>query len=403
MLSACKPLPGPLSKIFSMIAPLLDGRLLRDGFASLVQTFSPSRLLGMLCASGETAYMIGSTAPSSFDSRVYLVAPYNGTPRDFMRFERDLNIRLAREYVPGGQPGDADYSLQETLEGTDEYGVVFQGTPEALTDPPHSAPQRRAFKRHERRNRMLASYVISHILDENLKAMIQAAHPYDGYAAWILLKAHRYREPNDLTILEMNKIWADSDFNSVGIDENSIGNMIRLLYELNNKRPVARRYSEDEIVEKLLSCFKPTISESLSHTAMMELAAAPADRKFVRPGPPITRSVQMLLEFMEPLWRLTFQSGGIRGGRRGHTADGALRVDADEEDEDSVFAVRNDRRTRLPARPSVPSHEIAQRNLPHCFRCQGIGHVASSCGNPADIIINLTDAISILITAKERF
>jgi hypothetical protein len=226
MLNACKPLPGPLSKIF---APLLDGRLLRDGFASLVQTFSPTRLLGMLSASGETAYMIGSTAPSSFDSREYLVAPYNGTPRDFMRFKRDLNIRLAREYVPGGQPGDADYSLQETLEGTDEYGVVFQGTPEALTDPPHSAPERRAFKRHERRNRMLASYFISHILDENLKAMIQAAHPYDGYAAWNLLKANCYREPNDLTILEMNKIWADSDFSSVGIDENSIGNMIRLL------------------------------------------------------------------------------------------------------------------------------------------------------------------------------
>jgi hypothetical protein len=84
-----------------MITPLLDGRLLHDGFASLVQTFSPTHLLGMLCASSETAYMIGSTAPSSFDSRVYLVAPYNGTPRDFMRFERDLNIRLARECATG--------------------------------------------------------------------------------------------------------------------------------------------------------------------------------------------------------------------------------------------------------------------------------------------------------------
>jgi hypothetical protein len=48
----------------------------------------------------------------------------NGIPRDFIRFERDLNVRLACEYVLGGQPGDVDYSLQETLEEVDEYGVV---------------------------------------------------------------------------------------------------------------------------------------------------------------------------------------------------------------------------------------------------------------------------------------
>eukprot|EP00962_Isochrysis_galbana_P049871 scaffold21345_cov174-Isochrysis_galbana.AAC.1 len=118
----------------------------------------------------------------------------------------------------------------------------------------------------------------------------------------------------------------------------------------------------------------------------MELAAAPADRKFIRPGPPITRSTQMLLEFMEPLWRMPFQSGGIRGGRRGHTADGALRVDTDYDEEDATaFFARTGRRTRIPGRPAVPSHEIIQRGLQRCFRCQGIGHVASSCGNPEDI------------------
>lgn len=33
-----------------------------------------------------------------------MVAPFNGLPRDFLRFERDLNIRLAREYIPGTGP-----------------------------------------------------------------------------------------------------------------------------------------------------------------------------------------------------------------------------------------------------------------------------------------------------------
>eukprot|EP00962_Isochrysis_galbana_P032271 scaffold10576_cov115-Isochrysis_galbana.AAC.6 len=63
---------------------------------------------------------------------------------------------------------------------------------------------------------------------------------------------------------------------------------------------------------------------------MAELAAAPTYCKFMQPaaqpGQPPQRSIQLLLEFMEPLWRLTFQCNGIRGGRRGHTADGVLRV-----------------------------------------------------------------------------
>jgi hypothetical protein len=66
---------------------------------------------------------------------------------------------------------------------------------------------------------------------------------------------------------------------------------------------------------QLLECFTPAICESIAHDAMRELAAAPNERRFVRPAQPGVpagnRSTQMLLELMEPLWRMTFQKGGI--------------------------------------------------------------------------------------------
>eukprot|EP00962_Isochrysis_galbana_P017169 scaffold4938_cov142-Isochrysis_galbana.AAC.3 len=98
MLNACKPLPNPSFRLFSFswIAQFFNiPPSLPDRFAQLIRTFTPSHLLDMLYASGESAYMIGSTAPSSFDSRVYIVPPFNGMPRNFIRFERDLNLRWA--------------------------------------------------------------------------------------------------------------------------------------------------------------------------------------------------------------------------------------------------------------------------------------------------------------------
>jgi hypothetical protein len=365
----------------------------------LSKTFA--NILLHVCDSGEVACMIGATSGSSFDSRLYWVSPFDGTPTDWTRFEKELLNRLRREF----QQADAGdmFSLEETLLGTDTYGAVMQANA-ATTQPvpPTTVAQTKDYNRHIRRQRILASILISHIGEPNLKRMIQAAHPRDGYEAWLLLKANCFREPNDLTLLVMNKTWADCDFKSVGIDENSLNNMIRYLHSLNDLRPAAKQFTEDEIVEKLLSCFTPDISESLSHDAMVELAAAPAARRFTRPvlpGLPAGRSVQRLLEIMEPLWRLTFQRGGIKGGRRGHAADGALRVDADD-DENSAFLARGGTSRRLHARTSLPSSEIAARNLPRCFRCQGIGHVASDCGNSADTIISIADAQAVL--AQQR-
>jgi len=152
---------------------------------------------------------------------------------------------------------------------------------------------------------MLASILITHITDDNLKRMIQAAHPRDGYEAWLLLKTNCYREPNDLALQEMDNMWNDCNFMSVGIDENSINNTIRFLHHLNSRRPAAKQYDEDQIVVKLLGCFSPAICESIAHDAMRELAATPHERRFVHPAlpgaPAGSRSTQKLRKSTLPL------------------------------------------------------------------------------------------------------
>jgi hypothetical protein len=71
--------------------------------------------------------MIGATASASFDSRLYWVIPFDGTPSDWDRFQKEILNLLRREF----QHGDAGhvYSLKETLMGTDIYGAVVQANP----------------------------------------------------------------------------------------------------------------------------------------------------------------------------------------------------------------------------------------------------------------------------------
>jgi len=121
-------------------------------------------LLTWLGDSGDSAYMLGQTAPSSFDSRVFLVAPYSGLPSDWLRFERDFFSRLEREF----RPDSDDYSLGDTIAGIDPFGP---DDPDNHVNDPASSARAKLLKAHERRNRILASHILGHILDENLKSI----------------------------------------------------------------------------------------------------------------------------------------------------------------------------------------------------------------------------------------
>jgi aminoglycoside phosphotransferase len=54
------------------------------------------------------------------------------------------------------------------------------------------------------------------------------------------------------------------------------------------------------------------------------------------------------------------------------------------------------------ARTPITATEIAQLNMPRCFRCQGIGHVASACANPADTVITTAAALEVLSKVPVR-
>jgi hypothetical protein len=195
------------TKIFSHAARPLRDCFISQGLKKLAKTCSSvgADILLKICDSREAIWMVGATTRSAWDSRIFWICPFDGTPADWLRFEGDLFNRLAREY----QNGDSSdlFSLLDTLEGTDTYGAVSQADPAlARPVPPTNAADTKDWNRHIKRNRMLASILITHITDDNLKRMIQAAHPRDVYEAWLFLKVNYYREPIDLTLQEMDKM-----------------------------------------------------------------------------------------------------------------------------------------------------------------------------------------------------
>jgi hypothetical protein len=90
---------------------------------------------------------------------------------------------------------------------------------------------------------------------------------------------------------------------------NTISNGIRAFYKINNLSPPNRRFGEDEMFEKFLSCFTPGINAALSYAAITELTASKAERLFQRSavgGRPSCRDIHSLQAKWEPQWRLLF-------------------------------------------------------------------------------------------------
>ena len=135
---------------------------------------------------------------------------------------------------------------------------------------------------HTKPNLLVYSHVYSPITDPNMKKMIQSTPgvQFDGCKALQCLRDHCFREPNDLTVQQLDSTWIAFTPNDVGINADSLSNAILFLNALNAKRPLGHRKSEDNIVIKLLSLFTPELCPTISTMCMVELSAAEADRRY---------------------------------------------------------------------------------------------------------------------------
>ena len=237
----------------------------------------------------DCVFMVAAPAFASpvWDPRVYLVRPFDGAEGDYDRFVREFLLRMGREY---GQSADT-YLLAECASGDDEGGplsTAIANPREAGIPADERATPLHSFNLRKRRSANLFAFLLQHIIQPELRAMLEenakvnGVMVRDGQVAWEKLRLHCYREPNDLTIMTMDKEWNDAGFRSVGLSINTINDMLVYLANLNGARPTASKKTESEIVVKLLSCFDP--STNLGMAAITEHAAPESERKFWRPA-----------------------------------------------------------------------------------------------------------------------
>ena len=179
------------------------------------------------------------------------------------------------------------YSVLDTINGADMCGEIKEageenmykkyteknaaGKEKTITPTPHD--HRTWQEGHKRRNANLFSLLLAHLVSDNLVRMLTQSANGDGYNAWKLLKAYCYRVPNDLGMSLPAKRWQDTNFDSVGIDRNTISNMILHLHAINSEFPDEYKKTADEIARKMLECFQLPRQgmATLGTLAMLEL------------------------------------------------------------------------------------------------------------------------------------
>lgn len=290
-----------------------------------------------------------------------------------------------------------DFILVNTMDGADDYGEVAQANPAQFIGPadeqgiPVAERRERANKMadHKKWNTMLFSFLVLLVLDDNLRAMLQKAKR-DGYAALKILRAQCYREPNNLTLAELDRVWLAFTFKDVGMNADTFANALRFLAALNEKRPVGRKKTSSDIVIKMRSpASRPTsVHRCAVYASDVELSAPKEERRYWVPaanGIPGYRYWQMMQRHLEPIYRASFRVGGITSP--GAHADSAL-LTTNRIHQAEAFAVDS--------APLLSVADIEQNGLRICYRCSGIGHPFSSCGNTANIVVGIDAAIVFL-------
>ena len=229
-------------------------------------------------------------------------------------------------------------------------------------------------------------------------------HEGNGRQAFLLLQQTCQQLPDDLQLLQMENDWNGATIlGIVGYKLESISQFARYLNQLNARRPIGRRKTEDELTVKLLSCMTSSIESALGHAADVELRAAPNERKFWVPpvaavvaapgvpavaGAPGRRDFAAAVTWFDDLWNSKIKDHVITTRNpRAATGESARVAAATDVDEDGVYAVGK------PRPPPISRDSMAREAI--CWVCRGFGHMAKDCPSPVGFRA-LTDALALM-------
>lgn len=134
-----------------------------------------------------------------------------------------------------------------------------------------------------RASRSKGSYgvIVKHISDPDLATILSVQFFQNGAAALAYLDQCYDTPVRRSDLRELDKKWTEASIvKDIGVNEDSITQFVQLLNRLNGDRPVANRYDNTEITEKLLESIAEA-SRHFSESALNEYDALPNQRRFV--------------------------------------------------------------------------------------------------------------------------
>ena len=144
--------------------------------------------------------------------------------------------------------------------------------------------------------------IVKHINDSDLVKILATKFFGSGQEAFRYLNTVYDTPVRRQDLRELDRKWIDTNIISdVGIGEDSVINLAKLLTRMNGERPAVYRHDNDELTEKLLDCIADS-SRKFHELAMTEYNALPGGRKFEVPaGQPNAGSRDFLSELRRTL------------------------------------------------------------------------------------------------------
>ena len=282
-----------------------------------------------------------------------------------------------RAFIAGiADEGDDDASLDETLRGVDNGGLV---TAAAAVAAGGAAPVLNAGAQRRRNTRLRKGYklLFKHVENESIRSRFETEARNNGELCWNILDAE-CAAPEDEMVSEQIKaiIQGATILHVCGYIESSVTLFSRYLTHTNGKiQPVNSRLSEHELSVKMLSAIS-SAAPHLKVAADCELKAGVGARSFVHPaGHPLAgqRSLAAIVAHFDPLWQSQIEGGLIARKAATKTGTGGIttRVDGMAAEPDSL---RDEQFSEA---------FVAQMmNERLCWNCLGAGHIGDQC--PSD-------------------